>query len=84
MSCIHWVEREDLPALEHVMQVRLADRRVNVGVMMAGQGGTVDVFDATASFLKERRRKEEERAEAAKRKPYSPMQEASRRWVDRL
>jgi hypothetical protein len=51
--------------------------RVNVGVMMAGQGNVADVFAATASFQKERKRKEEEQARA-KRK-YSPQQEAARR-----
>jgi hypothetical protein len=53
--------------------------RVNVGVMMAGQGRPADVFAATASFMKERKRKEEE-ALRAKRK-YSPAQEEARRWV---
>lgn len=77
VSCIHWVQREELPALEYVMQNRVD--RVNVGVMMAGQGRVADVFAATASFMKERKRKEEE-ALRAKRK-YSPAQEEARRWV---
>lgn len=53
--------------------------RVNVGVMMSGQGRVPDVFAATASFMKERKRKEEE-ALRAKRK-YSPAQEEARRWA---
>ncbi len=53
MDCIHWVDREELPALEYVMQRRMG--RTNVGVMMAGQGAsTGDVFALTARFLKER------------------------------
>lgn len=75
VSCIHWVQKEELPALEYVMQNRVD--RVNVGVMMAGQGRVADVFAATASFMKERKRKEEE-ALRAKRK-YSPAQEEARR-----
>jgi hypothetical protein len=48
-----------------------------VGIMMAGQGRAADVFAATESFLKERRRKAEAQARAAKR--YTPAQEAARR-----
>ena len=49
----HWVDRDELPALEYVMQRRVG--RTNVGVMMAGQGGgTADVFAMTTHFLKER------------------------------
>lgn len=56
VSCIHWVEKRQLPALEHVM--RYLVRRENVGVMMAGQGRPVeDVFAATARFLKQREQK---------------------------
>ncbi|KXZ56243.1 hypothetical protein GPECTOR_1g211 [Gonium pectorale] len=76
VSCIHWVNKADLPALEFVMQHKMTER-VNVGVMMAGQGASLDVFAATASFLKERKRKEEARARAAKY--YSPQQEEARR-----
>lgn len=71
------VQKEELPALEYVMRNRV--ERVNVGVMMAGQGRVSDVFNATASFMKERKRKEEE-ALRAKRK-YSPAQEEARRCV---
>ncbi|PNH05136.1 DnaJ subfamily C member 4 [Tetrabaena socialis] len=76
VSCIHWVEKADLAPLEYVMQHKMT-QRVNVGVMMAGQGAQLDVFSATASFMKERKRKEEARARAAKF--YSPQQEAARR-----
>lgn len=69
------VQREDLPALEYVMQHRV--ERVNVGVMMAGQGRVSDVFEATAAFLKERRRREE--AQLRAKRAYSPAQEAARR-----
>lgn len=62
------------------MQVRLQER-VNVGVMMAGQGRVADVFDATASFLKERRRKEEDQLRA--KRAYSPAQEEARRCEPR-
>lgn len=70
------VDKADLPALEYVMQCKMTER-VNVGVMMAGQGAQMDVFASTASFLKERKRKEEARARA--NKYYSPQQEAARR-----
>lgn len=50
VSCIHWVERDQLPVLEHVM-AKLP--RVNVGLMAAGQGGAVaDVFTAAVTFMK--------------------------------
>lgn len=64
VSCIHWVEKEDLPALEYVTQHKAP--RVNVGVMMAGQGGVAtDIWAATGKFLKDReeRRRERERAQ---------------------
>eukprot|EP00877_Chromochloris_zofingiensis_P008151 jgi/Chrzof1/358/Cz01g13010.t1 len=75
VSCIYWVKHEELPALEYVMQNRV--ERLNVGVMMAGQGMVADVFSATASFMKERRRKEEEQMRA--KRAYTPAQEAARR-----
>lgn len=53
--------------------------RTNVGVMMAGQGAVRDVWAATEQFLKERKRKAEARARAAR--AYSPAQEAARRWA---
>eukprot|EP00775_Hariotina_reticulata_P004234 gene4234-4483_t len=75
VNCIHWVQKSDLPALEYVMQTRV--ERVNVGVMMAGQGMVADVFDATRSFMKERKRKEEAQLKA--KRAYSPAQEEARR-----
>lgn len=76
VSCIHWVEKADLPALEYVMQHKMTTR-VNVGVMMAGQGVTADVWAATASFLKERKRRQE--AKERGQRMYSPSQERARR-----
>jgi ferredoxin len=65
VSCIHWVEKVDLAALEFVTQHKV--ERVNVGVMMAGQGGAVaDVWDATGKFLKDREERRKERDRAAK------------------
>jgi len=72
VSCIHWVEKEELPALEYVMQKM---DRVNVSAMM-GQGTAVgDVFDAAQRFVKDRREREERMAKA---RAYSPAQEAAR------
>jgi hypothetical protein len=51
VDCIHWVDREQLPALEYVMQKRMG--RTNVGVMMSGQGASNgDVFELAIRFLK--------------------------------
>jgi len=74
VSCIHWVQRDDLPALEFVTQFKVP--RVNVGVMMAGQGGSViDVWDATGKFLKDREEKKKAQDRAAK---YSKAQAEAR------
>ncbi len=54
-------------------------QRTNVGVMMAGQGATADVFSATETFLKERRRRAEAQEAASKRRSYSAAQEQARR-----
>jgi ferredoxin len=72
VSCIHWVDRAQLPVLEHVM-AKLP--RTNVGIMAAGQGGAVaDVFQASVTFVKlreeaaarrEKARTERRAAEAA-------------------
>lgn len=57
MECIHWVEKEQLPALEYVMQRKITERP-NVGVMMSGQGDSVpDVFTASARYMKKRKEK---------------------------
>lgn len=56
VSCIHWVSRQGLPALEYVMQHKMG--RTDVGIMMAGQGGaTDDPFTATERYLKLRAEK---------------------------
>jgi hypothetical protein len=74
VSCIHWVEKEDLPALEYVTQNVVG--KVNVGVMMAGQGGGAgDVWAATAKFLKEREERQKARERAAR---YSKAAAAAR------
>lgn len=75
VSCIHWVDRADLPALEYVCQKKTS--RVNVGMMMAGQGAATDVFGAAKKFLKDRRALEEQRRKAAMKA--SPLQEEARR-----
>ena len=75
------MEREDLPVLEYVMQKKMTER-VNVGIMMMGQGaGNKDVFSETAKFLKERKRREEALARDASKKAYSPAQEQAKRCV---
>jgi ferredoxin len=75
VSCIHWVNRQDLPALEYVVQNCMG--RTNVGLMMSGQGGFIDdVFQRTARFLRERVAREEARERAKK---YSAAQETARR-----
>lgn len=83
MSCIHWVERQDLPALEHVMQKKLTER-LNVGVMMAGQGAMKDVFSETYRFLKDRKKREEALAMDMAKKAYTPAQEQARRYAHDL
>ena len=74
VSCIHWIEKQDLPALEYVTQFKVP--KVNVGVMMAGQGGSmVDVWDATARYMKDREEKRKARERASK---YSKAQAEAR------
>ena len=74
VSCIHWVEKEDLAALEFVTQYKVP--RINVGAMMSGQGGAVtDVWDATGKFLKDREERKKARERAAK---YSRAQREAR------
>ena len=60
MDCIHWVEKEQLPYLEHV--TRFVDK-VSVGIMQSGQGRTsvTDPFDAAYAYQKFRERKIEQR-----------------------
>lgn len=74
VSCIHWVDKLELAALEYVTQNKV--KRVNVGVMMAGQGGGVtDVWDATAKYLKDREQRRRARERASK---YSKAQAEAR------
>jgi len=54
VDAIHWVEKDQLPVLEHVIQKM---ERVDVGIMMAGQGGALDVFGQCDTFLKKREAK---------------------------
>ncbi|KAK9837418.1 hypothetical protein WJX81_001095 [Elliptochloris bilobata] len=77
VECIHWVSREQLPALEYMMQKRMG--RTNVSVMMSGASGgrgAGNVFDAAERFVKEREQREERRREAAR---YTAAQEDARR-----
>lgn len=75
VSCIHWVQHEELAALEWVMQVHMS-ARPNVGMMMCGQGGSVDdVFSATYTYMKKREAKLKTREEDRK---YSKSQMAAR------
>lgn len=83
VSCIHWVDKSQLAPLEFVMQKRMT-QRTNVGLMMAGQGAVLDVWSATESFLKERKRRAEAQEEASKRRPYSPAQEAARKAATKV
>ena len=74
VSCIYWIEKEELPALEYVTQNVV--KRVDVGMMMAGQGGGgQDVWAATAKYMKERGEKRKQREKAAF---YSRAQAAAR------
>eukprot|EP00955_Chlamydomonas_euryale_P028239 297599-Chlamydomonas_euryale.AAC.3 len=82
VSCIHWVKQGDLPSLEYVTQVKLTER-TNVGIMMSGSAPMVDVFQQTAMFLKERKRREEA-AEQQARKTYSEAQAAARRKASEM
>ena len=57
VECIHWVQKQELPALEYVMQRKITERP-NVGVMMSGQGDYVpDVFTASTLYMKKRKAK---------------------------
>lgn len=60
------------------MQKKMTER-VNVGIMMSGQGPQRDVFSETYRFLKERKRREEALANDSTKKAYSPAQEQARR-----
>lgn len=73
VNCIHWVDKDQLPALEYCMQNKVS--RVNVGVMMAGQGSTEDVFGIAETFVRKRAELTKERKKA---QYYSKAQERAR------
>lgn len=76
VTCIYWVQKEELAALEWVMQVHM-QQRTNVGMMMCGQGGSQDdVWDATATYMKKRNARMKQRELDQK---YSKAQTAARR-----
>eukprot|EP00798_Chlamydomonas_sp_ICE-L_P015983 gene15983-22116_t len=77
VDCIHWVDKEELPALEYITQKKLT-ARVNVGVMMMGHMSVMDVFDATLKYMRDRKEREE-RLAADSARAYSPAQERQRR-----
>ena len=62
------------------MQKKMTER-LNVGVMMAGQGAMKDVFSETYRFLKDRKRREEALSMDMTKKAYSPAQEQARRYL---
>eukprot|EP00239_Pterosperma_sp_CCMP1384_P000589 CAMPEP_0197844412 /NCGR_PEP_ID=MMETSP1438-20131217/1397_1 /TAXON_ID=1461541 /ORGANISM="Pterosperma sp., Strain CCMP1384" /LENGTH=340 /DNA_ID=CAMNT_0043455179 /DNA_START=253 /DNA_END=1275 /DNA_ORIENTATION=+ len=58
VDCIYWVEKEQLPVLEHVMAQM---QRTDVGIMMARQGGAgADPFQEAALFARRRAERQEE------------------------
>uniref|UniRef100_A0A6T5SWC4 J domain-containing protein n=1 Tax=Ostreococcus mediterraneus TaxID=1486918 RepID=A0A6T5SWC4_9CHLO len=60
VDCIHWVKKEQLPFLEHVT---VNFEKVSVGIMQSQTGNVLDPFEASASFMKQRQRKIDRRAE---------------------
>lgn len=70
VDCIHWVEKDELAALEHVSQ--RVQSRVDVSVMMAQQSHSDDVFAATAKFHRDRAKLAARRKAAAEQ--VSPLQ----------
>jgi curved DNA-binding protein CbpA len=60
VDCIHWVDREQLPFLEHIA---VNYEKVSVGIMQSQTGATVDPFEAAVAFQKARQRKIDMRAE---------------------
>jgi len=60
VDCIHWVQKEQLPYLEHV--TRFVDK-VSVGISQSGQGRTsvTEPFDAAYAYEKFRTRKIEQK-----------------------
>ena len=60
VDCIHWVERDDLPYLEHVT---VNYEKVSVGIMQSQTSSSVNAFEAAESFQKARQRRIDQRAE---------------------
>jgi len=60
VDCIHWVQKDQLPYLEHV--TRFVEK-VSVGIMQSGQGrqSVTDPFDAAYAYQKLRERKLEQK-----------------------
>lgn len=81
VDCIHWVEKNQLPALEYVMrnQVKVTD----VGTMMGGAGSVADVFAIAARFEKKREQEFKERGRKGKQHS-SEQEEARQRAADEL
>ena len=79
VSCIHWVDKADLPALEHVTQ-RVLTERVGVGLMMSGQGRRVeDPFESASRYVRVREATARARvAAAAAAADASPARRAAR------
>lgn len=63
VNCIHWVDKDDLPALEYAMQYKVP--RVNVG-LMGGGAEPPDVFAIAQEYLRQRQRASEEREQRRK------------------
>ena len=74
VDCIHWVQKEELAALEHVAQ--RVQSRVDVSVMMAQRSSTDDVFAATEKFHRDRAKLAARRKAAAAH--VSPLQVRAR------
>ena len=60
VDCIHWVQRDDLPYLEHVT---VNYEKVSVGIMQSQTSSITDPFEAAVSFQKARQRRIDQRAE---------------------
>ena len=54
VDCIHWVEKDQLPALEYVMANKVTV--TDVGTMMGVAGYVADVFASADQFLKKRKK----------------------------
>eukprot|EP00238_Polyblepharides_amylifera_P002112 CAMPEP_0196589238 /NCGR_PEP_ID=MMETSP1081-20130531/63061_1 /TAXON_ID=36882 /ORGANISM="Pyramimonas amylifera, Strain CCMP720" /LENGTH=281 /DNA_ID=CAMNT_0041911981 /DNA_START=325 /DNA_END=1170 /DNA_ORIENTATION=- len=81
VDCIHWVDKEQLPVLEFVMQ---NIERVQVGIMMSGQGNIADPFDVAASYAKKRAEKIKNRARKENRRQESAAVQAARKAASDL